>query len=184
MIAYLRADKLVMGASAPDDLYLVQWFCELNERNLLMRKFLMLIPALMMLGVAGIADAATVYQSRGVAIDGTDPVAYFTEGKPVKGKAAHTVRWNGVNWRFSSADNKAAFEADPAKYAPQYGGYCAWAVSQGYTASTDPDAWKIVDGKLYLNYSKGVQRRWEGDIPGNIVSANGNWPNLEKGLAK
>ena len=148
-----------------------------------MRKFFMMIPAVLVLGFAAIADASTVYQSRGVAIDGTDPVAYFTEGKPVKGKAAHTASWNGVNWRFASADNKAAFEADPAKYAPQYGGYCAWAVSQGYTASTDPDAWKIVDGKLYLNYSKGVQRRWEKDVPGHITSADGNWPNLEKDLA-
>ncbi len=149
-----------------------------------MRFVKLILPALMIVVMtAAAADAKTVYQSRGVAIDGTDPVAYFTEGKPVKGKAAHTVQWNGATWQFASDANKAAFEADPAKYAPQYGGYCAWAVSQGYTASTDPDAWKIVDGKLYLNYSRGVQRRWEGNIPGNIQSADGNWPRLEKGLA-
>ena len=83
-----------------------------------------------------------------------------------------------ATWRFSSAANLAAFEADPEAYAPQYGGYCAWAVSQGYTASTDPTAWRIVDGKLYLNYSQGVQRRWEQDIPGNIVKADTNWPKV------
>ena len=70
------------------------------------------------------------------------------------------------------------FAADPEKYAPQYGGYCAWAVSQGYTASTDPEAWKIVDGKLYLNYSKSVQQTWEQDIPGNIAAGDGNWPKV------
>ncbi len=128
------------------------------------------------------AQADAVYESWGVAIDGTDPVAYFTEGKPVEGSSDHEVEWNGTTWRFASAANKASFEADPEKYAPQYGGYCAWAVAQGYTASTDPEAWKIVDGKLYLNYSRDVQSRWEGDIPGNIVAANNNWPGIEKEL--
>jgi len=70
--------------------------------------------------------------------------------------------------------------AGPAAYAPQYGGYCAWAVSQGYTASTDPHAWRIVDGKLYLNYSKGVQKRWQQDIPGNIAKGDANWPKVLK----
>ncbi|MEM1161986.1 MAG: YHS domain-containing (seleno)protein [Pseudomonadota bacterium] len=120
-----------------------------------------------------------VYQSFfGTAIDGTDPVAYFTEGRPVEGSSDHVHEWNGAKWRFSSAENLALFAADPEKYAPQYGGYCAWAVAQGYTASTDPNAWKIVDGKLYLNYNKSVQTKWEGDIPGHIASADGNWPKI------
>ncbi|MEM0943259.1 MAG: YHS domain-containing (seleno)protein [Pseudomonadota bacterium] len=120
-----------------------------------------------------------VYQSfLGTAIDGTDPVAYFTEGRPVEGSSDYTHEWNGATWRFSSADNLAKFSADPAKYAPQYGGYCAWAVAQGYTASTDPNAWRIVDGKLYLNYNADVQTRWEADIPGHITSADGNWPEV------
>ena len=113
-----------------------------------------------------------------LAISGYDAVAYFEDGKPVEGSDDHEVEWNGATWRFSSAANKAAFEADPEAYAPQYGGYCAWAVSQGYTASTVPEAWKIVDGKLYLNYSKGVQSTWEQDIPGNIAKANGHWPGV------
>ncbi len=113
-----------------------------------------------------------------LAVSGHDPVAYFKEGKPVEGSSEHELEWNGATWRFSSAANLAAFEADPEAYAPQYGGYCAWAVSQGYTASTDPTAWRIVDGKLYLNYSLGVQRRWEKDIPGNIAKADTNWPKV------
>ncbi|MEM9060884.1 MAG: YHS domain-containing (seleno)protein [Pseudomonadota bacterium] len=120
-----------------------------------------------------------VYQSLfGTAIDGTDAVAYFTEGRPIEGSSDFTHEWNGATWRFSSAENRDLFAADPAKYAPQYGGYCAWAVAQGYTASTDPEAWKIVDGKLYLNYNKDVQSRWETDIPGHIASGDANWPKV------
>jgi YHS domain-containing protein len=113
-----------------------------------------------------------------LAVSGYDPVAYFAEGRPVEGRSDHELEWNGATWRFSSAGNLAAFRADPAAFAPQYGGYCAWAVSQGYTASTDPQAWRIVDGKLYLNYSLGVQRRWQEDIPGNIVKGDANWPRV------
>ena len=113
-----------------------------------------------------------------VGASGYDVVAYFEENKPVEGSDAHEAEWMGATWRFASAENKAAFEQDPEAYAPQYGGYCAWAVSQGYTASTAPEAWSIVGGKLYLNYSKGVQQRWEQDIPGNIAKADGNWPGV------
>lgn len=123
--------------------------------------------------------AEPVYQSYfGTAIDGTDPVAYFTEGKPVPGKREFSHEWNRATWRFSSAENRDLFAANPEKYAPQYGGYCAWAVSQGYTASTDPEAWKIVDEKLYLNYNKSVQANWEKDIPGHIASGDANWPKV------
>ena len=112
----------------------------------------------------------------GLAVSGYDPVAYFSEGKPVEGSGDFEHEWKGATWRFANAANLATFKADPESYAPQYGGYCAWAVSQGYTASTDPTAWRIVDGKLYLNYSHGVQAQWEQDIPGNIRKADGNWP--------
>lgn len=117
----------------------------------------------------------------GGAIRGYDPVAYHAEGKPVAGKRAHRVEWKGATWSFASAENKALFEGDPEKYAPRYGGYCAWAVSQGYTASIDPDAWSIVDGKLYLNYSLGVRDQWSQDIPGNIAKGDVNWPKLLAG---
>ncbi|MFK7869088.1 MAG: YHS domain-containing (seleno)protein [Roseobacter sp.] len=125
---------------------------------------------------AGPTKKPTVYSNEGIAIDGTDAVAYFTLGGPVAGDAALTHDWNGVTWQFSTAEHRDAFAADPAAYAPQYGGYCAWAVSEGYTASTVPKAWKIVDGKLYLNFSRRIQRRWERDIPARIASADANWP--------
>ncbi|MBW8782226.1 MAG: YHS domain protein [Verrucomicrobia bacterium] len=116
----------------------------------------------------------------GVAIKGYDPVAYFTDAKPVKGDSDFSFNWNGAEWRFASAAHRDAFKADPVKYAPQYGGYCAWAVSRGYTAGIDPEAWKIVNGRLYLNYSLKVQAQWSADIPGNIAKAEENWPKILK----
>jgi len=113
-----------------------------------------------------------------IAVSGYDPVAYFTEGKPVKGSSDFTTDYDGATWRFASAANRDAFRQDPERFAPQYGGYCAWAVSQGYTASTDPEAWKIVDNKLYLNYSKNVQEKWEQNIPDNIKKGDANWPSV------
>jgi len=113
-----------------------------------------------------------------VAVGGYDPVAYFTQGQPVRGDARFRTTHAGYEYRFASAANLAAFRADPARYLPQYGGYCAWAVSNGYTAPGDPRNWRIVDGRLYLNYNDEIQRRWEGDIPGHIRRANGNWPRV------
>jgi len=115
---------------------------------------------------------------RDVAVGGYDPVAYFTEKRPVVGNSAITLVHEGVTWRFSSAANRDAFKAEPAKYAPQFGGYCAWAVAEGYTAKGDPTIWSITDGKLYLNYNASVQKSWERDVPGNITRAQGNWPKV------
>jgi YHS domain-containing protein len=117
----------------------------------------------------------------GVAIDGWDPVAYFTDGKPVEGSREFVHEWNGATWRFVSAAHRDLFAQAPEKYAPQYGGYCAWAVSQGYTADIDPEAWKIQDGRLYLNYSLDVQKKWAADIPGNVAKGDANWPKLLAG---
>ncbi|HTJ77481.1 MAG TPA: YHS domain-containing (seleno)protein [Rariglobus sp.] len=116
----------------------------------------------------------------GVAIKGYDPVAYFTDGKAVKGDSDYSFEWNGAEWRFASAAHRDLFKANPVKYAPQYGGYCAWAVSRGYTAGIDPEAWKIVNDRLYLNYSMKVQKQWAEDIPGNISKAEENWPKILK----
>lgn len=116
----------------------------------------------------------------GTALQGYDPVAYFRESKPVRGKSEFRRDWMGAKWYFASAENRDAFAKEPQKYAPQFGGYCAWAVAHGYTANIDPNAWKIVDGKLYLNYSKDVRKKWEADIPGFIKQANENWPKLKK----
>jgi YHS domain-containing protein len=145
----------------------------------------LLVVLLIAVGAALPAAAGGVVNSSllgGVAIEGTDPVAYFDEGKPVAGSSDFEHDWMGATWRFASAENRDRFAAEPETYAPQYGGYCAWAVSQGYTAKIDPAAWKIVDGKLYLNYSKDVQTQWAGDIPGNIAKGDANWPQIKTDL--
>ena len=117
----------------------------------------------------------------GLAIEGYDPVAYFTEGRPVEGSREHVFDWNGATWRFASAAHRELFVQAPEKYAPQYGGYCAWAVSQGYTAGIDPEAWRIESGRLFLNYSPEVQKKWSSDIPGNVAKGDANWPKLLAG---
>lgn len=119
---------------------------------------------------------------RGLAIKGYDPVAYFKEGKPVKGSGQYELEWKEAKWRFSSAANRDLFKDNAQEYAPRYGGYsCAWAVSEGYTASIDPqNAWSIVDGKLYLNYDVKIKEKWEKDIPGHIKKADENWPGVLK----
>ncbi len=113
------------------------------------------------------------------AVGGYDPVSYFN-GDPQQGDSAFSTIWKGAEFRFSNQANLDAFLADPESFAPQYGGYCAWAVSQGYTAKGDPKHWKIVNGRLYLNYNKDVQARWAKDIPGQIASADENWPEVLK----
>jgi YHS domain-containing protein len=120
----------------------------------------------------------TFFSDAGIAIRGADPVAYFTQGAYVPGSAEYEYEWGNATWQFASEEHLELFAANPEQYAPQYGGFCAWAVSQGYTAPVDPNAWRIVDGKLYLNYDQSVQARWEQDIPGNIASADDNWTGL------
>lgn len=143
----------------------------------------LLLAASLLLASAGHAAALDPVWSnwRGLAVAGYDPVAYFTDGKAVEGSSDFTAEWKGATWRFASAAHRDQFKADPEKYAPQYGGYCAWAVSQGYTADIDPEAWKIQDGRLYLNYSLDVQKKWAADIPGNVAKGDANWPKLLAG---
>lgn len=130
--------------------------------------------------INGTTKADPVFQDSGLAIHGYDPVAYFTVGKPVPGKEEFEYKYQGATWRFASAANQDAFAKDPAKYAPQYGGYCAFGMSRGYAVSTEPDAWTIVKGKLYLNYNVDVLKQWSQDIPGYIEKANTNWPKIPK----
>ena len=115
----------------------------------------------------------------GVALHGYDPVAYFTEDKAVLGDAANSASHNGATYYFASADNKAAFEQDPDKYAPQYGGYCAMGTSLNKKFDVDPTQFAVIDDKLYVNLNDKVKQRWSEDIPGNIEKANANWPEIK-----
>jgi YHS domain-containing protein len=113
-----------------------------------------------------------------IALEGYDTVAYFTTKSPIKGSERFKTLYRGAEFRFASSENLARFKADPAAYAPQYGGYCAWAVSNGYTAKGDPKYWRVVGGKLYLNYNADIQAKWSKDIPGHIKSADSHWPKV------
>lgn len=112
-----------------------------------------------------------------IAIHGYDTVAYFTEGKPTKGKEEFEVVWSDARWRFASATNRDLFQANPVRYAPQYGGYCAGGLAAGEYADTDPEAWTIVDGKLYLNKTKELREAWRKAPEAYIVFGNYNWDN-------
>jgi YHS domain-containing protein len=125
------------------------------------------------------ADQISNYVKDGVAIAGADPVAYFTQDTSVIGKPEFSADWNGVTWRFASAENRDAFKADPAKYAPQFGGYCATGTSFGKKVPIDPTQFKIVDGKLYLNSSPGAQSVFLKDTPTVISRAASAWPKIE-----
>ena len=116
----------------------------------------------------------------GLALRGYDAVAYFREGAPAEGRAEFAHEWNGARWLFKSAENRDAFAREPEAYAPQYGGYCSYAVAHGYTADADPQAWKIVGGRLYLNYNVEVRGLWEQDIPGFLQQSETNWPQFLK----
>ena len=118
------------------------------------------------------------YMENGVALDGQDVVAYFTQNALVQGNSEYPYQWRGANWVFSSAANRDLFAANPEQYAPQYGGYCAKAAAGGVLATTVPTAWQIRDGKLYLNYSAEAQAEWRQDTATKIVQADANWPRI------
>lgn len=138
--------------------------------------------ALLSLGIAATAGAVSPVNSnwRGIAIHGYDPVSYFADGKAVEGSSDISFEWQGATWRFASAEHRKQFAAEPAKYAPQYGGYCAYAVAKNTTADVEPDAFTIVDGKLYLNYDQKIQDTWRQDPKGYILKADQFWPAMIK----
>jgi hypothetical protein len=120
----------------------------------------------------------------GIAIKGYDPVAYFIKGRAMKGSEEFAHKWLGTSWHFANAKHRDLFAAAPVKYAPQFGGYCADGTAYGQnTANIDPEAWRIIDGKLYLNYDKGAAAELE-EIPGQINKAKANWPNIKAKLAQ
>ncbi len=129
--------------------------------------------------VLSIAADPPIYSNKSGAIRGTDSVAYFSlqpGDKSVKGSDAHSYQWKGADWKFATAENRNLFIATPEKYAPQYGGYCAFAVSHNFTKSTKPDVWRIFDDKLYLNFNRRANKKWAKDIPGSITRGDTHWP--------
>lgn len=125
------------------------------------------------------AQKSETFVKSGIAIQGYDPVAYFKEAKPVKGNENFSFKWNDANWLFSNQQNLDSFKLNPLKFAPQYGGYCAYGMSEGHKAPTEPDAWTIVNGKLYLNYNTKVKGYWNKDQSKRIEDADKNWPGLK-----
>lgn len=124
------------------------------------------------------AAEPAVYVASGYAIGGTDPVAYHRQGAAIAGESRIAHDWQGATWLFATAQSRDLFAADPERYAPAFGGYCAWAVSRGYLASTVPEAWTLFENRLFLNFSLRVQRRWAQDIPGNVARGDAQWPQV------
>ncbi len=140
--------------------------------------------------LAGLATLSLVARAGGVvsgadqgaALEGYDPVAYFTDQKPVPGDARFETQWRGATWRFASAEHRDLFASEPERYAPQYGGYCAYAMSNGAFSPGDAKRWRIVDDKLYLNTNLIAQSLWESNIPKRVREADGHWPTKKQEL--
>lgn len=126
------------------------------------------------------ADVQINTDTNDLAIHGYDAVSYFSQSGPVRGEPQYSASYREAIYHFASASNRDAFRADPARYAPQFGGYCAMGVALNKKLDVDPMAWRIVDGKLYLNLNKQVQRKWLQDVPGNISTAERNWFGIHK----
>lgn len=122
----------------------------------------------------------TYFSTKNGAVDGYDVVAYFTDQKPVKGSETHQYKWQGATWKFASIEHLNLFKSNPEKYAPVYGGYCAYGVSKGYKVKIEPEAWAIVNNKLYLNYDLSVREIWQKDKEGYIKEADKNWIKLKE----
>ncbi|NGY05453.1 YHS domain-containing (seleno)protein [Solimonas terrae] len=131
-------------------------------------------------GAAHAAEPINTTTFGNLAVDGYDVVAYQTDHRAVKGKSDFRTEWHDAKWQFASAEHLQAFRADPQRYAPQYGGYCAYAVADKRLVDIDPEAFTIVDGKLYLNYSRDIQKKWSADRANYIEKADRNWPALSR----
>jgi len=134
--------------------------------------------------VQGAIAQSEVFSTIEGAINGYDVVSYFTDGKPVIGKKENSFVWKDENWYFSSQENLKSFKSNPEKFAPQFGGYCAYGMSRGYKAKTEPDAWTIIDGKLYLNYNLDVKKIWGEKRSEFIDKATQNWPSVKSSKMK
>ena len=135
--------------------------------------------AVLLVSVVATPAFATDVTNSTPGISGYDPVAYFTEGKPMKGSGYHVAEYQGVTYAFASNDHKDMFKDNPGKYVPAYGGYCAFGVAVGKKFVSDPEAWKVVDGTLYLNLDKDIQSKWLQDVPGYITKSEANWKEIK-----
>jgi YHS domain-containing protein len=140
---------------------------------------LIILTAIIIATLHANAQKSEIFSNSGHAIQGYDPVAYFTEGKPVKGSENFSYQWKDATWHFASQQNLEAFKKTPEKFAPQYGGYCAYGLSEGHKAPTEPDAWTITNGKLYLNYNTSVRSEWQKGKEVRIQKADQNWPQIK-----
>jgi len=144
-----------------------------------MKKIILSAIVLCFIVIGAHAQKSATFVADGKAIKGYDPVAFFTESRAVRGQDSLMYAWNGADWLFSNRANLDRFRAEPEKYAPQYGGYCAYGTSQGHKAPTQVDTWSVVDGKLYFNYSMKVKEMWMKDRAGFIMKADQQWPALK-----
>ena len=144
-----------------------------------MQKMIGSLVFLLLFSFAVQAQKSEVFSTPEGAIHGYDPVSYFSEHKPVKGDKNYKMNWNSATWYFASQKNLELFKLNPQMYAPQYGGYCAYGLADGHKASTDPQAWTIVNGKLYLNYNKEVQGYWNKKQGEYILTADKHWPDIK-----
>lgn len=149
-----------------------------------MKKFL--AASFLLFAITAFAGMKTLVNvdKNGVGLKGYDPVAYFKQSQPVQGNPQFQSTHNGVKYYFASQENKSAFDANPSKYEPQFGGFCAYAASQGHTAKIEPDAFQIVDGRLLLQYDKSVRDRFNKDTQGNLKKADANWPQIVEKYGK
>ena len=144
-----------------------------------MKKNITLLALGLFMLISAHAQRSEIFVSGGKAIKGYDAVAFFTESKAVKGQDSLVYHWKDASWLFSSRRNLETFKADPEKYAPQYGGYCAYGVSQGHKAPTETDTWTVISDKLYFNYNKKVKEMWTKDQQGLIEKADQQWAELK-----
>jgi hypothetical protein len=144
-----------------------------------MKQLLTLLVLFLSLQAVAQELSGKIFSTKNGAIDGYDVVAYFTDAKPVKGLKQHALKWNEAIWYFATAEHQALFKANPQQYAPQFGGFCSYGVSKGYKVKIEPEAWDILDGKLYLNYDLDVQKTWRKDRPKYIEKAKVNWAKIK-----
>ncbi len=142
-------------------------------------KRIIVILLLVIAGYQATAQKAEIFSPGGIAIKGYDAVAFFKQSKPVKGLDKYSYQWNNATWLFSDEESRAAFKAAPEKYAPQYGGYCAYGASEGHKAPIETDTWSVVNDKLYFNYNKKVKEIWQKDEENLIKIADQKWPAIK-----